>query len=168
MSKLTSQRRGGETLANTAPVVSEGDDITVEFSDSIRLTGEVSDDGYPNNTLTYQWEVVSSPEESNVAFTTQNKVITKITVDKTGTYEFKLTVSDRALSSSDTVMVVVQEEPALLETVAKYSFDQTDTVHKNVLDESGSENDVKLVGSPTVVEGFEGSGDFRNWQNISS
>lgn len=111
--------------------------------------------------------MVSSPEESNVAFTTQNKVITKITVDKTGTYEFKLTVSDRALSSSDTVMVVVQEEPALLETVAKYSFDQTDTVHKNVLDESGSENDAKFVGSPTAVEGFEGSGDFRNWQSIS-
>jgi hypothetical protein len=71
------------------------------------LTGSATDDGLPDppGALTYTWTKVSGPAAS---FSTPNAARTMVTGTARGTYVLKLTVSDGALSASDTVTITVK------------------------------------------------------------
>jgi K319L-like, PKD domain len=91
-------------LTNTAPAVNAGVDQTITLPATATLTATASDDGLPNNTLTYQWTVLSG---SGVSLTPTNTASTKATFTTAGTYTFRVFVSDGLLSGSDDVIVVV-------------------------------------------------------------
>jgi fibronectin type 3 domain-containing protein len=91
-------------ITNKAPAVNAGADQTITLPATATLTATASDDGLPNNTLTYQWSVLSG---SGVTLSATNTASTKATFTAAGTYTFRVTVSDGQLSASDDVIVVV-------------------------------------------------------------
>ena len=147
----------GEPLENTAPAVDAGKDLNVYLSDTYRLEGAAKDDGYPNMTLTSLWEVTSKPEGANVTIANPDKLISGISVDKAGTYQLKLSVSDGALSAEDTLTLVVKEDEKLPEVLANYEFEEVDVLKRVVKDSSSAGNDAAAVSKPAVAEGKEGN-----------
>ena len=147
----------GQALENTAPQVEAGKDQTLSLSDSFRLEGTVRDDGYPNMTLTSTWEVISKPNGAEVIIADTDKLISNITVDKAGVYRLKLTVSDGALSADDTVTITVNEDPALSEVLANYTFTDVDNIKRVVKDASSSGNDAEAISKPALTEGKNGN-----------
>ena len=94
---------------NTPPVVEAGPNQTVKKprtgSWTANLAGSATDDGLPNppGLLTYTW--TKSSGSGAVTFGSPNAATTTVSSGTTGKYVLKLTVSDGALSASDTVTV---------------------------------------------------------------
>jgi hypothetical protein len=94
------------TPVNTAPIVELGLD-SFSGQKSFYMTATIQDDGLPNppGYLTYKWTQVSGP--GIAIFQPSDFFYTQVTVSVAGVYTFKLTVSDGALSSSDTINMSV-------------------------------------------------------------
>jgi hypothetical protein len=92
---------------NNPPFVNAGTDKTVTITAGASLDGTVTDDGLPNPpaTVTSTWSKVSGP--GTVTFGNPNAVDTTASFSATGAYVLELLASDSALSSSDTVSIVV-------------------------------------------------------------
>ncbi len=92
---------------NSPPVVSAGPGMTLaEVSDTAYLRGSFQDDGLPEDTLpVITWEQVSGP--APVSFGSPESLDSQVSFTAAGDYRLRLTVSDGALSSSDTVSVRV-------------------------------------------------------------
>lgn len=99
-------------VTNQPPVVNAGVDQVVILPDTIKVTGTVSDDGLPNNTLTYAWSKVSGP--GDVSFLTPTALSSTVVFDGEGTYVLRLTSSDGVLSSSDDVQITLKVTPRLI------------------------------------------------------
>jgi uncharacterized protein YjiK len=100
----------GTAPSNQPPVVDAGQDKSIVLpANSVQLDGTVSDDGIPNGTLTTQWSVVSGP--GSVTFGDPNQVDTSASFSTAGTYELRLTANDSALTTNDSVMVNVMQNP---------------------------------------------------------
>jgi hypothetical protein len=97
-----------EVLAeNQAPVVEAGVNLTVSSPTStVQLAGTVSDDGIPAlpGTLSAQWSQVSGPEAT---FADARFPETTARLSDSGTYVFRLSVSDGEKTSSDDVTVTL-------------------------------------------------------------
>lgn len=89
---------------NIAPVADAGDDLAAEVGELVRLDGGDSYDP-EEDTLTYAWTLMSSPSGSGAKLINSTWADPEIFIDKDGTYEVMLTVSDGALSDSDTVII---------------------------------------------------------------
>ena len=96
---------GGGGPSNAAPLVSAGDDLSVNLATSSSLDGSVSDDGLPSGTLTSTWSKVSGP--GTVTFGNANAVDTNASFSATGSYVLRLSASDGQLSSSEEATVTV-------------------------------------------------------------
>jgi hypothetical protein len=92
---------------NTAPVVNAGPDQTIALSTSALLNGSVTDDGLPNNILDFGWSKVSGP--GIVTFENSVSLMTKVSFSMNGVYVLRLTASDSLLTSSDDVMITVND-----------------------------------------------------------
>ena len=92
---------------NTAPVVIAGDNQTITLPANAILAGSATDDGLPNPpaTLTYLWTQDAGPDTASITNPTQ--ATTTVSFPSAGTYVFRLTASDSALSDSATVQVTV-------------------------------------------------------------
>jgi hypothetical protein len=103
---------GGSTPppSNTAPTVDAGSDATVPVTGPAALDGTVTDDGLPTGTLSVAWTKVSGLGE--VAFADAKQVDTGATFSAAGSYTLRLTASDGALSTSDDVVIKVQDSGA--------------------------------------------------------
>src|SRR5207249_3688887 len=99
------------TSTNRAPVVNAGPDQTITLpTNSVRLNGEVSDDGLPTgSTLTISWSKVSGA--GTVTFSNASAAVTTATFDASGTYVLRLTATDSSLTSSDDVTIIVNTAP---------------------------------------------------------
>ena len=76
------------------------------FGHPISVIGMVDDDGQPDDgTLSSLWTVDSGP--APVVFTNPYAAETAVTFTAPGLYRLRLTASDGALSSSDTVLMSV-------------------------------------------------------------
>ena len=104
---------------NEAPVVktkavvtdkTEGAEDTIKAVVPFRLESIAYDDGAPNGTLTYKWEV-TAPEGGKVTLGSPAKPYTTITCSKEGTYTAKLTVSDGEKDSVSTLDINVGAAP---------------------------------------------------------
>ncbi len=93
------------SLANQAPTVDIGDDITVVIGVQTTIAGNVSDDGLPGSGLSYIWEQVSGP--GTVQFGAVNSESTTAVFDTVGSYSIQLTVNDGELTANDVVGVTV-------------------------------------------------------------
>jgi RHS repeat-associated protein len=100
-----------DDLANTAPLVSAGPDVTTTVP-AVTLAGIVTDDGLPlGSTLTVQWSVVSGP--GTVTLASPNAASTDATFGAQGAYVLRLSASDFALTSLDEVTVTIVPPPNL-------------------------------------------------------
>jgi parallel beta helix pectate lyase-like protein/K319-like protein len=97
--------------ANVAPVVDAGPGQTITLPADAALQGTVSDDGLPNppGALTTTWTLVSGP--AAVAFQNASQVSTRATFSAPGNYLLRLTASDGALATSDSVLIAVNPAP---------------------------------------------------------
>ncbi|GEM_PF-1295024 len=95
------------TTPNTAPSVNAGADLSVAHSvNSVSLNASVSDDGLPSNNLSYSWTQESGP--ATASFGSASSEDSTATLPQSGTYVFRLTVSDGDLSAYDEVTVTRQ------------------------------------------------------------
>jgi len=93
---------------NQAPVVDAGPDVEVEIDVPVALNAAVSDDGFPDGTLTFAWTQESGP--ATVFFSQPSGEDTSISCPAVGEYVLRLTASDGDLSSFDEVVVTAVEE----------------------------------------------------------
>lgn len=108
LNTLAITRSGSSAPSNQAPAVDAGPNATTTLYDGIVLSGTASDDGQPGgSSLTTTWTKDSGP--GNVTFSNTAALSTSASFDQPGTYVLKLTASDSALSSSDTVTITVNE-----------------------------------------------------------
>jgi len=121
------------TTTNKPPVVNGGPDQTVTLPAAALLSATATDDGLPNNTLTYQWSVVSG---SGVKLSAPNARTTQAVFPAAGTYVLRVTVSDGQLASSDDVRI--QVNPAA-------TTNKAPTVH------AGADQTVTLPASATLA-----------------
>ncbi|BBF45233.1 hypothetical protein lbkm_3995 [Lachnospiraceae bacterium KM106-2] len=152
-------KQGGRT-ENQAPVVEAGEDKKISLSDTARVEGTVSDDGYPDGTLTYKWTVEKNSSDGKVTFSDAEQPISEVTFEKAGSYELKLTVSDGDKTASDTVTYEVSEDKELPKVVAKYDFNKENVADHTIKDIGGAGNDATYSYNPlpTFSEGKEGNG----------
>ena len=94
-------------IANRAPIVSAGVDVSVTWPTPALLQASVGDDGLPSppGTVTTTWSVVSGPAKPE--FERPDEAQTMVRFPAPGTYVLRLTASDGALSTSDEVTVTV-------------------------------------------------------------
>ncbi|ODS24406.1 hypothetical protein AB835_03655 [Candidatus Endobugula sertula] len=96
---------------NSRPVANAGDDQTVEFNQPVSLSGSHSSDA-DEDTLTYQWAILSRPDNSTTQLTSATQEDTGFLADQSGLYIVQLIVDDGQLASEpDTVTLTVQEPP---------------------------------------------------------
>jgi hypothetical protein len=95
---------------NAAPSVNAGPDRSVTLPAAASLSGSVTDDGQPSNTLTIGWSKFSGP--GAVTFANAAAASTTATFSAAGSYVLRLTGSDGALTSSDDVTVTVTTNAA--------------------------------------------------------
>lgn len=101
---------GGQTATNAAPVVNAGTDGNCTVGTGYGLQGSAVDDGLPSGTLTYLWSQQSGPGVA--AFNNASDPLTTVTPPTAGTYVFRLTVSDGALSAFDEMTLTVVNNPS--------------------------------------------------------
>ena len=117
---------------NTPPVANAGNDTSVVLGQGVMLdgTGSFDPDGTPINL--YQWQVVSTPDNSTLTNWTANEATPTFVPDVTGVFVISLIVNDGiASSSADEVFITVTEN---LPPVALITADVTEgfaplTVH---------------------------------------
>jgi hypothetical protein len=95
---------------NLAPTVNAGQDQTIALPAAANLSGTASDDHQPNPpaTTTVTWTNISGPAAVTIA--SANSLSTSVSFLKAGTYVFRLTATDSALSAYDDVTVTVQTD----------------------------------------------------------
>ena len=96
---------------NQAPVVDVGSDQAVTLPAAAMLDGTVTDDGLPAppGAMTTAWSKASGP--GTVTFANAAAVDTSASFSQAGSYTLRLTASDGALSSVDTLVVTVTSAP---------------------------------------------------------
>lgn len=124
-------------ITNTTPVAEAGSDQTVNVGDLVSLDGSASSDSDGDN-LTYSWQLVSIPGDTDVALTNANTVNPTFTPQIAGAYVISLTVNDGTEDSTAdtlTVTAIAVNTPP----VANAGGDQAVTVNDSVsLSASGS------------------------------
>src|SRR5438477_6230920 len=98
---------------NQPPTVNAGPDQTINFPDSATLNGSASDDGLPNppGALTYTWSAVTGP--GTVSFADASATNTTASFSVSGVYTLRLTANDGAATSSDDVVITVNQAPVV-------------------------------------------------------
>jgi hypothetical protein len=94
---------------NQAPAVNAGPDLSATQLKPVRLQGQVSDDGYPDQpgTVSSRWTKARGP--GTVTFADPTNSATWATFSRPGDYVLRLTASDREAESSDETIVQVLE-----------------------------------------------------------
>ncbi|NLU39516.1 MAG: cadherin-like domain-containing protein [Bacteroidales bacterium] len=101
-------------IQNQVPVANAGTDQHQAIGSLVRLNGSGSADA-DGDVLSYQWNIVSKPQNSLVQLSSTSVVSPSFTADKAGTYIFSLVVSDSEISSvADEVIINVAENQAPL------------------------------------------------------
>jgi RHS repeat-associated protein len=98
------------SVVNLPPVVDAGPNQNIELPNSASLNGTVTDDGLPSGILDITWSKASGP--GIVTFANNKELVTTASFSEAGEYVLSLTADDSALSSSDTMKVMVDPEPA--------------------------------------------------------
>ncbi|WP_171041140.1 YHYH protein [Pseudoalteromonas aurantia] len=100
-----------------APTASAGDDQSVIVGDFVALSGSQSS----GEGLTYQWQLVSKPDNSSAQLNNKAQVSAEFNADIAGVFELSLTVTSGTLSATDTLKV----------TASNTSVDITDKIFTN-------------------------------------
>jgi hypothetical protein len=93
--------------ANVAPIANAGTAQTVTVGGSATLDGTGSSDPDGNYPLTYAWQMVSKPADSQATLSDPASISPSFTADKAGDYTIQLVVTDSLGLASDPAVVVV-------------------------------------------------------------
>lgn len=97
-------------VINTPPVANAGNDANVILGNTVTLDGSGSFDPDGDPLTIYQWQVVSTPANSNLGSWTTNEINPFFAPDSSGVFVLSLTVSDGlATSSADEVFINVSD-----------------------------------------------------------
>lgn len=99
------------TASNQPPVVSAGNDLTIQMPLETTLSGTATDDGLPNSLeqITTQWSKTSGP--GDVSFGNTAALETTVSFSSAGTYILKLTANDGKASAYDELTATVNPAP---------------------------------------------------------
>lgn len=139
-------------LANKEPIVDAGEDKVVELSEKVRLVGKATDDGYVNATLTYKWEVESTPEGGEAVITSTDKRISDVSFSMAGTYILKFTADDGEYKKSDTVTYIVNDDSDKPLVMADYTFESISDDKKYVMTDTGEAYYGLLTYNPQIIK----------------
>jgi hypothetical protein len=132
----------GTTPVNKPPCANAGPDKQIASGASTVLNGTMSDDGEPTTApLQVTWTHVAG--QGIVTFTNPNAASTTATFSYNDNYTLRMTVSDGALTSSDTVVIAVGVTPNAEPTVtisapdsgAEFNVGQTVTFNGSASDD---------------------------------
>lgn len=118
----------------TAEIASQNPQALIPFM----LSGIVSDDGAPEGTLSYEWEVISTPQDGKLTFAYPNATITQAVGTKAGTYTVKLTANDGELSGLDELTFELAAPPEKQPPVIKEVTAVQDISNESILVLSGT------------------------------
>lgn len=97
-------------LPNMPPVVDAGVDISVQKGHALALSGEVSDDGLPENgMLVSSWSVLEGDTDAVVIYNPEDPG-SRVVFQQTGIYRLRLTASDGESTVSDEVLITVSPQ----------------------------------------------------------
>ncbi|MDQ5844764.1 MAG: Ig-like domain-containing protein, partial [Acidobacteriota bacterium] len=126
---------------NQPPVVNAGADETITLPAVANLSGSVTDDGLPGNTLNPLWSKVSGP--GNVILSNAFSTTTTAVFDVSGVYVLRLAVSDGELTNVDELEIIVNPAPVNASPTANAGPDVFTTINSNLVANGG--NDQPLV-----------------------
>jgi hypothetical protein len=116
---------------NGAPTADAGEDQAARVGYSVNFDGSSSfDDNTPTELLTYNWSFISVPTESTVSIVGASTGTPSFVIDKAGTYEIGLIVTDEAGLYSELDSVIVSS--ANLAPTANSGTDQLVIVDSTV------------------------------------
>ena len=95
----------GPSVNNRPLIVSIGPDTTVKLNEEVYLSGSATENGVSDTVFTYSWNQISGPD--TVVIFSPSTQITKVQFRQGGIYRLSLTVSDRVITKSDTVVYTV-------------------------------------------------------------
>ena len=124
--------------ANSAPVAQAGSDQTAFVGENVLLDSNASYD-VDGDSLSYQWELIDFPINSQANLSLTNSSITDFTIDKPGHYVAELIVNDGDLDSTPDQVAIDTINSA---PVAITGNDQTGFVDQQVLLDGGASFDV--------------------------
>jgi RHS repeat-associated protein len=114
---------------NIPPLSNAGPDQTVFVGAVVQLDGSASSDA-DGNPLTYRWNLVSRPSDSQAALSDPNAVTPSFVADESGSYEVSLIVNDGRVDSDPDSVVI---STANSKPVAGAGPDQTVLIGARVL-----------------------------------
>lgn len=130
---------------NQAPIVNAGADQLLAFPTAANLNGIATDDGYPvGSSLALTWSKVSGP--GTVTFSAPNALATSASFSSSGSYVLRLTATDGALTTSDDVVITVNQAP-----VVSAGTEQTISLGQTVTLTGTATDDGIPVGSAVSV-----------------
>ncbi|MCL6613769.1 MAG: PKD domain-containing protein [Firmicutes bacterium] len=121
----------GETPGNDPPVANAGADQNVTVGQLVTLDGSGSTDP-DDDPLTYLWEMLSRPADSQATLTGATTVNPSFTPDKDGAYIVQLTVSDGEYIDQDTVTVTASKSGSF--DIKTFGFTLVDAAYSRQLD----------------------------------
>jgi hypothetical protein len=141
-------------LGNVAPVVDAGPGQTITLPTSAFLFGTASDDGFPNPpaAVTVTWSKGSGP--GTVTFGNSSALSTSATFSTAGTYILRLTASDGALASTDSVQITVLPQPPPIDRrIVAASDDTEEEAPTGTI--SANTSDIEMVtGATAQIDGL--------------
>jgi hypothetical protein len=151
---------GGFTYyVNTPPVADAGtDQLDIIPGTLVTLDGSGSSDT-DGDSLGYHWSQISGPF---VTLSDTNIVDPTFTPDTGGVYNFQLLVDDAIdYSSPDTVMITVQNQTPVLDSIGPKTVDEGDTLQFRIhsTDPDGDSIILSLVGIVPLHSSFVDSGN---------
>jgi len=150
---------------NQAPVVySEVVTPNAQALTPFMFTAMVADDGAPDGSMTYQWEVISAPEGASLSIANPNSTTTKAVGTKGGLYTVRFTANDGALSGSYDLTFELEPPPGKQPPVIGEVTAVQDVSNDGIIVLSGSATPDPLYNSEltyswTVKEAPEGVED---------
>ena len=137
--------------SNQPPIVKAGPDVGTVITAAAHLAGAVTDDGLPGSLLAVHWDLLAGP--GTATFSASTQPVTDVWFSVAGSYTLELSAFDGALTSTDTVVVTVQELPVILERAITTGNDDVEQ-QPNRLDRSGKTLEMVTDSSVNQVIGL--------------
>ncbi|MEX0708276.1 MAG: PKD domain-containing protein [Woeseia sp.] len=102
------------SATNSQPVANAGPDQAVETGDTVLVDGSGSADA-DNDSLTYEWSIISSPAGSSAGLNASDEAIANFVADLEGIFVLQLIVNDGYVDSTpDTATITVEDPPPVM------------------------------------------------------
>jgi hypothetical protein len=131
---------------NHAPAANAGPDQTARVGTTVQLDGTASSDP-DGDSLTFQWTFITKPTSSTAPLSTPTTATPTFVIDKAGTYQLQMVVSDGSLTSTADVVIISTVNSA---PVAHAGSDQSGQIGTILTLDGGGSSDID--GNPLTYQ----------------